>query len=343
MAIKAQNQITLIDLTDGYSVVMTNEAYTFLGTETSVSGTQTTTTTIQALRGAEVVNCSVGEISAPTGLSIVSNGQTPSPTLTITATSALKTSGSVIIPVNIGDVTISKTFSYSIAFKGTDGQDGTSVEVTSTSVTYQVGTSGTTEPTGQWVTTIPSVPQGQYLWTKTVVQYSDGNSTTAYSVSRQGANGSSGTSITIEETEIMYAVSSSGTTPPESDWQATVPASSPGQYVWTRTTVLYSDDTSTESYSVSRNGANGAAGADAITLVIESSGGSIFKNTDIATTLTAHVYKGGVEVSGSSLTSLGTIKWYKDGGSSAVATGTTLTINPGDVTNNATYTAQLEG
>lgn len=343
MAVKASNQITLIDLTDGYSVVLTNEATTFLGTTNSVNGTQTTTTTIQALRGAEVVNCSVGQISAPNGLSIVSDGKTPSPTLTITATSALKTSGSVIIPVQIGDVTISKTFSYSIAFKGTDGQNGTSVTITSTSVTYQVSASGTEKPTGQWLTSIPTVPEGQYLWTKTVVTYSDGKSTTAYSISRQGVNGSAGTSVTITDTEVMYAVSSSGTTAPESGWQATIPSSSPGQYVWTRTTVTYSDDTTTTSYSVSRNGANGSNGADAITMVIESSGGSIFKNTDIATTLTAHVYKGGVEVSGAALTALGTIKWYKDGGSSAVATGTTLTINPGDVTNNATYTAQLEG
>ena len=343
MAVKASNQITLIDLTDGYSVVLTNEATTFLGTTNSVSGTQTTTTIVQALRGAEVVNCSVGTISAPSGLSIVSDGKTPSPTLTITATSALKTSGSVIIPVHIGDVTISKTFSYSIAFRGTDGQDGTSVTVSSTSVTYQVSSSGTETPTGQWLTSIPSVPEGQYLWTKTVVSYSDGKSTTAYSVSRQGVNGSAGTSVTITDTEIMYAVSSSGTTTPSSGWQTTIPSSTPGQYIWTRTTVTYSDETTTTSYSISRNGTNGAAGADAISMVIESSGGSIFKNTDIATTLTAHVYKGGVEVTGASLTALGTIKWYKDGGSSAVATGTTLTINPGDVTNNATYTAQLEG
>lgn len=343
MAVKASNQITLIDLTDGYSVVLTNEATTFLGTTNSVSGTQTTTTIVQALRGAEVVNCSVGTISAPSGLSIVSDGKTPSPTLTITATSALKTSGSVIIPVHIGDVTISKTFSYSIAFRGTDGQDGTSVTVSSTSVTYQVSSSGTETPTGQWLTSIPSVPEGQYLWTKTVVSYSDGKSTTAYSVSRQGVNGSAGTSVTITDTEIMYAVSSSGTTTPSSGWQTTIPSSTPGQYIWTRTTVTYSDETTTTSYSISRNGTNGAAGADAISMVIESSGGSIFKNTDIATTLTAHVYKGGVEVTGASLTALGTIKWYKDGGSTAVATGTTLTINPGDVTNNATYTAQLEG
>lgn len=352
MAVKASNQITLIDLTDGYSVVLTNDSYTFLGTTNSVNGTQTTTSTIQALCGSEVVSCSVGTISTPTGLSIVSDGKTPSPTLTITATSALTQSGTVIIPVKIGDITISKAFSYSIAFKGAngadgaDGADGTSVTVSSTSVTYQVSSSGTTEPSGSWTTTIPSVSAGQYLWTKTVVNYSDGKSTTAYSVSRSGTNGSNGadgTSVTITSTAVTYQVSSSGTTTPTGSWSPTVPSTSAGQYLWTRTVVTYSDGKSTTSYSISRNGANGNNGADALSMVIISSNGSIFKNTDIATTLSAHVYKGGVEVTGSALTALGTIKWYKDGGTSAVATGTNLTINPGDVTNNANYTAQLEG
>ena len=90
-------------------------------------------------------------------------------------------------------------------------------------------------------------------------------------------------------------------------------------------------------------GPAGAAGADAITMAISSSAGTIFKNSAIVTTLTAHVYKAGVEVTGSALTALGTIKWYKDGGSSAVATGQTLSISAGDVTNKATYIAQLEG
>ena len=90
-------------------------------------------------------------------------------------------------------------------------------------------------------------------------------------------------------------------------------------------------------------GPAGAAGADAITMAISSSAGTIFKNSAIVTTLTAHVYKAGVEVTGSALTALGTIKWYKDGGSSAVATGQTLSISAGDVTNKATYVAQLEG
>ena len=346
MAIKATNQITLIDLTDGYSVVLTNESHTFIGTTNSVQGTQTTTCTIQALCGNEQVACSVGTITAPNGLSIVSDGKSPMPTLTITATSALTSSGSVMIPIQIGDITISKTFSYSIAFKGNTGNNGSSVTVTSTSVTYQASESGTVTPTGSWSSEIPSVPTGQYLWTKTVVTYSDGKSTTAYSVSRNGTNGNNGSSVTVTNTSVTYQVGTSGTTQPTGSWSSEIPSVPEGQYLWTKTVVTYSDGKSTTSYSVSRNGTNGQNGAngqDALTLVVLSSNGNIFKNTNIATTLSAHVYKGGVEVVGSALTDLGTIKWYKDDSPTAVATGSNLTINPGDVNNYVNYTAQLEG
>lgn len=275
MAKKASNQVDLLDLTDGYSIIMTNDSYTFLGTETSVNGTQTTSTQIMALCGAEQVACKIGAIECPEGLSAVSDGKTPTPTVTITATSALKKTGSITIPVIIGEITVNKVFSFSIAFKGQNGQDGTSVTVKSTSVTYQISASGTTTPTGEWLTSVPNVPAGQYLWTKTVVTYSDGK----------------------------YTIS----------------------------------------YSVSRNGTNGTDGQDALNLVIESSAGTIFKNTAIATTLTAHVYKGGTEVIGGALSALGTIKWYKDGGSVPIATGSTFTVSAGDVSNKATYTAILEG
>lgn len=355
MAVKAANQMTLLDVTDGYTVVLTNDNYTFLGDEDSVSSTQSTTCTVQVLQGANGVPCSIGEISdLPEGLSIVSDGKTPNPTLTITATSALASSGSVEIPVVIGDITINKAFSWSIAFKGQAGEDGTSVTITSTSVTYQAGTSGTTEPTGDWLPDPPEVTPGQYLWTKTVVNYSDGKSTTAYSVSRSGVNGTNGTdgadgadgtSITITSQSVTYQVSTSGTTEPSGEWESTIPDTPQGEYLWTRTIVTYSDGTYTTSYSVSRNGmngSNGTDGADAITLVITSSAGTIFKNTAIATTLTAHVYVGGAEVTGNALTELGTIKWYKDGGTSPVATGQTLTVSAGDVENKANYTAQLE-
>lgn len=350
MGIKAVSQVDVIDLTDGYSVVLTNDNYTFLGTTNSVNGTQTTTTQVMALCGSEQVSCTVGNITCPTGISAVSDGKSLQPTITITATSALTKSGTITIPIVVdGDITINKTFSYSIAFKGQTGQNGTSVTVSSTSVTYQIGTSGTTKPTGEWSTTVPNVPNGQFLWTKTVVKYSDGKSTEAYSVSYKGTNGtngSNGTSVTVSSTSVTYQTGTSGTTPPTGTWNPTVPNVANGQYLWTKTVVKYSDGKSTESYSVSykgTNGTNGKDGLDAITMAITSSGGTIFKNTAIATTLTAHVYKGGVEVSGSALTSLGTIKWYKDGGTTAVATGSTYTISAGDVSNKATFSAQLEG
>ena len=340
MAIKASNQMSLTDLTDGYSVIMTNDNYTFLGDTDSVASTQSTTTQIQALQGSSQVPCKVGSISAPSGLSIVSDNKTPIPTLTITATSTLSQSGSVMIPVQIGDITINKTFSWSIAFKG---QNGTSVSITATEVTYQASASGTETPSGEWLKNVPSVPVGQFLWTRTIVRYSDGKSTTAYSVSRNGTNGNNGSSVTVKSTSTTYQKSNSGTTPPSGDWLTSIPATNPGEYLWTKTVVTYSDNKSTTSYSVSRNGVNGQNGQDALTMVITSSNGTIFKNTAIATTLTAHVYKGPQEVTGAELSKLGTIKWYKDKELTAVATGQTLTINPGDVSNQATYTAKLEG
>lgn len=232
MAIKASNQMTLIDLTDAYSVILTNESHVWLGDTDSVNGTQTTTTQVMVLRGSEQVPCSIGTMTTPTGISAVSDNKSPSPTVTITATAACIKDGSFTIPITIeGEVVVNKTFSYSIAFAGVAGKDG--------------------EP---------------------------------------GKDGQDG---------------------------------QPGK-----------DGV---------DGQPGLPGADAISLVITSTNGIIFKNTDIATTLTAHVYKGGTEVTGANLTALGTIKWYKDGGTTSIATGTTLTISAGDIASRASYTAQLEG
>ena len=92
------------------------------------------------------------------------------------------------------------------------------------------------------------------------------------------------------------------------------------------------------------NGTNGTNGTDALMVVITSSNGFIFKNTSIDTKLTASVYKGGALLTDANLTSLGyTIKWYKDGGTTAVQTGSSLTISAGAVSGKANYVAQLEG
>ena len=141
MAIKASNQVDLLDMTDGYTVILTNDNYTFLGTTTTVNGTQTTTTQVMALQGAETASVKIGTISCPTGISAVSDGKSPMPTITITSTSALTKTGSFTIPVivnegTVNEVTINKVFSYSIAFKGNQGIQGTSVKISSKSIKY---------------------------------------------------------------------------------------------------------------------------------------------------------------------------------------------------------------
>lgn len=113
--------------------------------------------------------------------------------------------------------------------------------------------------------------------------------------------------------------------------------------MWTKTEVLYSDGSKATSYGVTRNGTNGSNGKDALTLVITSSNGFTFKNTSIATVLTCHVFRGGSELTAAQIAAEGSIKWYKDGSATPVASGATLTIDAGDVTGKANYAANLEG
>ncbi len=154
---------------------------------------------------------------------------------------------------------------------GPKGDDGTSVVITSTSIKYQSGTSGTEKPAGTWSTSIPTVAQGNWLWTQTIVTYSDGNKTESYSVSRQGINGTNGTngsdgkdgvSPTVSSTKNEYQQSTSGTSVPTGTWSTTPPTAIAGQYIWTRTTVTYSDSKTAISYSVSKNGSNGTNGTN---------------------------------------------------------------------------------
>lgn len=73
--------------------------------------------------------------------------------------------------------------------KGEKGDTGNPATILSRSVTYQVGDSGTVEPSGSWLANVPSVPQGKYLWTRTVLQFNTGDPITWYSVSYSGING----------------------------------------------------------------------------------------------------------------------------------------------------------
>ena len=74
-------------------------------------------------------------------------------------------------------------------YKGEKGDIGTPAAITSQAVEYQAGTSGTIIPSGTWATTIPIVPNGSYLWTKTEIQFNTGDPIVSYSVARMGIDG----------------------------------------------------------------------------------------------------------------------------------------------------------
>lgn len=76
-----------------------------------------------------------------------------------------------------------------VRVRGDKGDKGDPATLTGHSTTYMVSDSGTIVPSGSWVADVPSVPQGKFLWTKTVLNFNSGNPVTSYSVSRFGLDG----------------------------------------------------------------------------------------------------------------------------------------------------------
>ena len=355
MAIKSSDQISIVDLTDGYSVILTNDSYTFAGSISAAKAGSTTTSVI-AMCGANQVAATVdnSKIIAPTGVTTSVDTDPTQPTITITVTTAVTTGGTVDIPVSLdnGNIVIHKYFTFQIAFTGQTGAAGSSAQWysgtkitgtsttatvfsdsgisaanvgdmylnTSTMNTYRCTVAGVASA-AKWVYVgnikgaTGDVGPGAIWYTGTKIT---GTSTTATAFSGSG--------ITAAKVGDMYLNTSTYNT-----YRCTVAgAASAAKWVYVNNIKGAKGDT-------------GDAGADAITMTITSSNGTIFKNTAITTTLTAHVYQAGTELDATAIAALGTIKWYKDGSGTALSTtGTTLNIGSGDVESKATYIAQLE-
>lgn len=73
--------------------------------------------------------------------------------------------------------------------KGEHGNTGNAATLQSSTVQYQASKSGTVVPSGTWKTSVPSVPQGRFLWTKTTLQFNSGSAVEVYGVSRMGIDG----------------------------------------------------------------------------------------------------------------------------------------------------------
>jgi hypothetical protein len=91
-----------------------------------------------------------------------------------------------------------QSVSYNVSYNGTNGTNGTSPYIIDSKTTYQYAqsSSASTPPTSGWSSTVPTVTLGYYLWTKTILVYSDNKTATIYGLGKIGTNGTNGVSAT---------------------------------------------------------------------------------------------------------------------------------------------------
>lgn len=153
--------------------------------------------------------------------------------------------------------------------------------IKNTRVEYQIGDSGTTQPTGVWSIVLPQPVKGKYLWTRTTTTYTDDTKIETFSVSYYALDGQTGDDgVGVEKTVIEYQVGTSGTTAPTGTWTTTIPTVEKGSYLWTRTTITYTDKTTSISYSTSYSPKDGEKGTDSITGFLTNESISLSSNVD---------------------------------------------------------------
>lgn len=175
---------------------------------------------------------------------------------------------------NTSETGYQKTY---IAKDGNDGNDGIAgkdgVGIKATTITYASSTSGTIAPTSGWISAVPSVPAGNFLWTKTVWDYTDDTSETGYSVAKMGEKGDKGDrgndgiagkdGVGLKYTNITYGLSDNDTIQP-SNWSSQPPSLVKGKYLWTKTIWTYTDDTSETGYQKTYIAKDGSDGNDGL-------------------------------------------------------------------------------
>ena len=128
MAIKSADQITIVDVTDAYSVLLTSEAYTFVGNTAGVAAGATCETEAVAYCGTNqcsAVNVNAANITCPTGITAtVTNSGTARPKITFKTTATVSTACEATIPVIVDGITVNKKFSFAVAKAGAQGVKG---------------------------------------------------------------------------------------------------------------------------------------------------------------------------------------------------------------------------
>lgn len=155
---------------------------------------------------------------------------------------------------------VSKSSSYEAAKeawnKANNAQKTANDAIADTYQEYYLSASQTALSGGSWSTTAPTWVNGKYMWSRTVKVDGAGNKTYTPSqngVCIAGAKGDTGASGKgIKSTAIAYQLSASQTKAPTGTWLSSPPKTDIATpYLWTRTVITYTDNTTSTSYGVS--------------------------------------------------------------------------------------------
>lgn len=155
--------------------------------------------------------------------------------------------------------------------------------IISVDVEYYLSTSATSLSDGSWSTTAPTWVNGKYMWSRTVK--TNGAGTKSYSPSQNGvciagakgdtgATGATGpTGVTgatgatgatgkgVKSIIEQYYKSTSATSQTGGSWVGTYPGWENGKYIWTRSVITYTDNTTTTTAAICVTGSKGETGA----------------------------------------------------------------------------------
>lgn len=157
--------------------------------------------------------------------------------------------------------------------KGDKGENG--VGISNVDVQYYKSTSAISLSGGSWVTTNPGWENGKYIWSKTVITYTDTTVEESTPVCITGAKGSTGGTgatgaagadgVGVSSIVEQYYKSTSATSLSGGSWSNTYPGWENGKYIWTRSVITYTDNSTTTTTAVCVTGSTGATGATGAT------------------------------------------------------------------------------
>ena len=228
---------TIIDYTDASKPDTVTYTYAKQGTkgDTGNSGSSVTVSSVQYQAGASAT-------SAPTG-----------------------TWSSAVVAADDGNYLWTKTtfsdgkVAYGVARQGITGRG-----VSSIVEQYYQSTSATAQSGGSWSSTVPTWADGKYIWTRSVITYTDSTTSTTSPVCVTGQKGGTGgigaTGTGVSSVDVWYYQSTSATALSGGLWSTTAPTWSDGKYVWTKTIITYTNNTTDETAAVCITGQKGATG-----------------------------------------------------------------------------------